>query len=108
LVDICYALTTAMILRDPMLGTNDLLRFVRAKDLRTPRDAVRRCTGMDLAALCHLAQRERGAAATSLLAMRLVEGAVTRDPHRTREIPLRIYRHTTNHRPMLSVAPVKA
>jgi len=89
LLDACYAMTTALILRDPMLGTNDLLTYLRAKELRTPRDAVYRCTGMDLASLRRLAQRDWGQHASSLIAWRLLGNAATWKTRRLRAVPPR-------------------
>lgn len=79
LVDACYAVATALILREPVLGTGDLLRFLRAKDLRTPRDAVGRCTGLDLASLRRLARNDWGRCASTLIANRLMERASARE-----------------------------
>jgi hypothetical protein len=75
LLDACYAIATVMMMRDPTCTTKDLLRFIRAVELRTPRDAVRRSTGMDLSSLRHLVRRDWGRTATSLILKRLVEGA---------------------------------
>ena len=71
-------MTTALILREPMLGTRFLQRFVRRLDLRTPRNAVRRCIGTDLAGLRNRARIEGGPEFPEQIAKHMMEHAFSR------------------------------
>lgn len=51
LIDSCYTMTTALLLRDPIPPAREVQGFMRAKDARTLRESVRRCSGVKLGVL---------------------------------------------------------
>ncbi len=79
LLDACYSLVCALLMQDPTLRTSALMHFLRARYLRTPRDAVQRTVGMSLAELRQQALRRSSSSLQQLVTARMLEEAERRN-----------------------------